>query len=180
MSRKIYQNYEKSHRCFNRLNFIKVCFSSGFIRFLKDSLFQYCHRFGFKNLHFLVAFSVPKSIKFQYIFIFFRYRFWTSFWDGFWIENGCQHGSFWEAFGEPERSKMGTKKRCMRMWVCLPPPACQKAPPEVPKSTPRGAKKQPQRLPRGHLGVLLAISGGVLGSDEENEENNMKINKNYE
>ena len=83
-------------------------------------------------------------------------------------------------FGGAKTAQNWRKKQCMRMWVCLPPPGCQKAPPEVPKSTPRGAKKQPQRLPRGHLGVLLAISGGVLGSDEENEENNMKMNKNYE
>ena len=139
MSRKIYRKYKKSHRSFSRLNFGKVCFSTGFIKFLKDSRFQSWLRFRFKNSHFLVAFSAPKSIKFQQNLILFRYRFWTSFWDGFWIENECQHGSFWEAFGEPERSKMGTKKRCMCMWVCLPPPGCQKAPPEAPKRPLGGA-----------------------------------------
>ena len=66
------------------------------------------------------------------------------------------------------------------MWVCVHVHVGVFGPPGVSKSTPRGAKKHPQRLPRGHLGVLLAISGGVLGSDEENEENNMKMNKNYE
>ena len=96
------------------------------------------------------------------ILILFGYRFWASFWDGFWIENGCQHGSFWEAFGEPERSKMSTKKRCMCMWVCVHMHVGVFAPSGVSKSTPRGAKKHPQRLPRGHLGVLLAISGGVF------------------
>ena len=167
MSRKIYRKYKKSHRSFSRLNFGKQCFSSGFIRFLKDSRFQSWLRFRFKNSNFLVAFSAPKSIKFQQNLILFRYRFWTSFWDGFWIENGCQHGSFWEAFGEPERSKMGTKKRCMCMWVCVHMHVGVFGPPGVSKSTPRGAKKHPQRLPRGHLGVLLAISGGVFGPEEE-------------